>query len=214
MKKKILLAGGGDFAKKVIKLINKIGYYDIVGYTDIKNMGFLFDVPYIGKDSEFENIKKKFPDCSAIVTIAGNIDLIYKKEKIIINLKLLGYDFPRLISPESCIDETVVLEEGCIVFDKAYIDFESIIGPYSIINICTTIGHNTKIGKMVTISPETITGGGSQIGDYSFVGINATIRPYVSIKSKIIIGSGAVVTKDCLKPGTYIGNPARIIKNK
>lgn len=212
MKKKILLAGGGDFAKKVIKLIKKIGSYDIVGYTDIKNMGFLFDVPYLGEDTEFQNIIEKFPDCSAVVTIAGNINLIYKKEKIISDLKLLGYDFPGLISPGSYIDETVVLGEGCIIFDKAYIDFESIIGPYSIINICSTIGHNTKIGKMVTVSPETITGGGSQIGDYSFLGINTTIKPYISISNNVIIGAGAVVTRDCTKQGIYVGNPARLLQ--
>ena len=211
MKKKILLAGGGDFAKKVIKLIYKIGSYDIVGYTDIRNMGFLFDVPYIGEDSEFGNIKKKFPDCSAVVAIAGNINLIYKKEKIISDLKLLRYNFPNLISPGSYIDETVVLGEGCIVFDKAYVDFETIIDSYSIINLNSTICHNTKIGKMVTISPDAITGGGSRVGNYSFLGINSTLKPYTFIGNNIIIGAGAVVTKDCIEQGIYVGNPAKLL---
>ena len=51
----------------------------------------------------------------------------------------------------------------------------------------------------------------TQIGDRVSIGTNATIMP-VTICDDVVIGAGAVVTKDIIEPGTYVGNPARKIK--
>lgn len=211
-KEKIVIIGGGDFAKKVIRLIEKTGKFDIIGYTDNTNKGDLFNVSYLGDDSVLKEVINKNKNCSAAFGIAGNMDLLEKKEKIIKKLKVFGFNFPNLIAPSSIIDETVNKGEGCIVFDNAYIDFEVELGSYSVINLCATISHNTRIGDFVIISPETIIGGGSAIGSNTFIGINSTIRPYTQITHKCVIGAGAVVTKNCETPGVYVGNPARLIK--
>lgn len=50
------------------------------------------------------------------------------------------------------------------------------------------------------------------IEDDVSIGTNATILP-VSICSGTVIGAGAVVTKDIEKPGVYVGNPARRIRD-
>lgn len=49
------------------------------------------------------------------------------------------------------------------------------------------------------------------IGDNVSIGTNATILP-VTICSNVVVGAGAVVTKDIKIPGTYAGNPARLIR--
>ena len=33
------------------------------------------------------------------------------------------------------------------------------------------------------------------------------------ICSNVVIGAGSVVTKDIFKPGVYVGNPAKFLKN-
>jgi acetyltransferase-like isoleucine patch superfamily enzyme len=48
----------------------------------------------------------------------------------------------------------------------------------------------------------------TRIGNKVSIGSNATILP-VTICDQVVIGAGAVVTKDILEPGTYVGNPAR-----
>ena len=48
------------------------------------------------------------------------------------------------------------------------------------------------------------------IGDNVSIGTNATILP-VKIASNTIIGAGAVVTRDILTPGVYVGNPAGVL---
>jgi acetyltransferase-like isoleucine patch superfamily enzyme len=52
---------------------------------------------------------------------------------------------------------------------------------------------------------------GSKIGNHVSIGTNATILP-VSIVDHVVVGAGAVVTKDILSPGIYVGNPARLLR--
>jgi acetyltransferase-like isoleucine patch superfamily enzyme len=49
----------------------------------------------------------------------------------------------------------------------------------------------------------------TKIGDGVSIGTNATILP-VTICDRVVIGAGAVVTKDIVEPGIYVGNPARL----
>jgi acetyltransferase-like isoleucine patch superfamily enzyme len=50
-----------------------------------------------------------------------------------------------------------------------------------------------------------------RIGNRVSIGSNATVLP-VMICDDVVIGAGAVVTRDIPLPGTYVGNPARLIK--
>lgn len=114
------------------------------------------------------------------------------------------------------------------------------IGPFVEIQKCVTIGNNTKIQshafvcELVSIGDHCFVGHGvmfindlfseggpalgdrskwkqTNIGNHVSIGSNATILP-VTICDHVVVGAGAVVTKDIIEPGTYIGNPARKLK--
>jgi acetyltransferase-like isoleucine patch superfamily enzyme len=51
----------------------------------------------------------------------------------------------------------------------------------------------------------------TRIGSHVSIGTNATILP-VTICDHVVIGAGAVVTRDILEPGIYVGNPARLLR--
>jgi acetyltransferase-like isoleucine patch superfamily enzyme len=85
-----------------------------------------------------------------------------------------------------------------------------------------SIGDDVFIGHGVMFINDLFRGGGPASGDRSLwhatdigsrvsIGSNATILP-VRICDGCVIGAGAVVTKDLLIPGTYAGNPARLLK--
>jgi len=117
---------------------------------------------------------------------------------------------------------------------------DSFIGPFTEIQKGVTIGDHSRvqshsfvcelvtIGKRCFIShgvkfindlfQEGGPAGGDKtkwkktyIGDHVSIGTNATILP-VTICSNVVIGAGAVVTKDISESGTYVGNPARLVK--
>jgi len=123
---------------------------------------------------------------------------------------------------------------GCAIGDNCF------VGPFVEIQQNVTIGNRTKIQshtficELVSIGDDCFIGhgvmfindlfqkGGPAQGDKSLwmstnignrvsIGSNATILP-VDICDRVVIGAGAVVTKSITKPGIYVGNPAKLIK--
>jgi acetyltransferase-like isoleucine patch superfamily enzyme len=123
---------------------------------------------------------------------------------------------------------------GCKIGDNCF------IGPFVEIQKNTVIGNDTKIqshsficelvnignkcfiGHGVMFINDLFSNGGPARGDQSkwkhtrignnvSIGSNATILP-VNICDNVVIGAGAVVTKNIIEPGTYIGNPAKKLK--
>lgn len=86
-----------------------------------------------------------------------------------------------------------------------------------------TIGANCFIGHGVMFINDLFSKGSPAMGDTSLwketiigdgvsIGSNATILP-VKVVNNVVIGAGAVVTKDILEPGVYVGNPATKLRN-
>tara|TARA_B110000238_G_C16064206_1_gene411948 strand:- start:249 stop:710 length:462 start_codon:yes stop_codon:yes gene_type:complete len=117
---------------------------------------------------------------------------------------------------------------------------DSFVGPFVEIQKNTTVGKNTKIQshsficELVSIGDECFIGHGvmfindlfsegrpangnkdfwknTKIGNNVSIGSNATILP-VEICDHVVIGAGAVVTKNIVESGVYVGNPAKKIK--
>ncbi|KQT06862.1 MULTISPECIES: acyltransferase [unclassified Bradyrhizobium] len=86
-----------------------------------------------------------------------------------------------------------------------------------------SIGEDCFVGHGVMFVNDTFSTGGpargrrelwraTKIGNRVSIGSNSTIMP-VSIADDVVIGAGSVVTKDLAAPGTYAGNPARLLKS-
>lgn len=136
-------------------------------------------------------------------------------------------------------DNVVVVEPsniyGCTIGDDVF------IGPFVEIQKDVVVGARTKIQshtfvcELVTLGEDCFVGHGvmfindlfvkggpargdkflwkqTSIGKHVSIGSNATILP-VRICDKVVIGAGAVVTRDIVEPGIYVGNPAKKIRN-
>lgn len=106
------------------------------------------------------------------------------------------------------------IQKGVVIGDRCKIQSHSFICEL------VTIGHDCFIGHGVMFVNDTFPNGkpsgnpglwkSTQIGNHVSIGSNATLLP-VSICSHVTIGAGAVVTKDITIPGTYAGNPAKML---
>ena len=209
----IVLIGGGEHATVIVSILKKIDKYNIVGYTDIVKKGSILGINYLGDDGILETLINKYKSCSAVIGI-GIITLSHIDKRIIIQKKLgsLGYHLPVIISPHAVINENVELGEGTVIFDNAVIITGTKVGENAIINTNSTIDHDCRIGNHVHVAPGVTLSGRVVVGHKSFIGAGATLIHNISIGENCIIGAGAVVTEDCLKPGTYIGVPAKLIE--
>ena len=133
----------------------------------------------------------------------------------------------------------VKVVEPCNLYDCKIGD-DCFIGPFSEIQkgavvgarsrvqshalVCelVTIGEDCFIGHGVMFINDPFASGGparrrkelwreTVIGNRVSIGSNATIMP-VRIVDDVVIGAGSVVTKDITTPGTYAGNPARLLR--
>ncbi|RAJ93627.1 acyltransferase [Aliidiomarina maris] len=122
---------------------------------------------------------------------------------------------------------------GCKIGDASF------IGPFTEIQKDVEIGKRTKVQshtficELVSIGDDCFIGHGvvfvndlfkfggpargdksqwlpTQVGDRVSIGSNVTVLP-VKICDDVVIGAGAVVTKDIIESGVYVGNPARKI---
>jgi len=122
------------------------------------------------------------------------------------------------IGAECFIGPFVEIQRG------ATIGARSRVQSHAFICELVTIGEDCFIGHGVAFINDAFGAGGpargrreywkeTHVGNRVAIGSNATILP-VSICDDTVIGAGAVVTKDISVPGTYAGNPARLLTPK
>jgi acetyltransferase-like isoleucine patch superfamily enzyme len=123
---------------------------------------------------------------------------------------------------------------GCVIGDGTF------VGPFVEIQRGAVIGRRCKIQShafvcdLVTIGDDCVishgvmfindlfkTGGpanqnrelwaSTKIGNHVSIGTNSTILA-VTVCDHVVIGAGSVVTKNIVKSGIYVGNPARFLR--
>ena len=206
---KILVIGGGDLARKVIRLIQKINKYKIIGYLDKQNCGSIYNVKHLGSD----DCLKKIKNISVVLAFGANPEHILKRKKVISIIKKNRLKTPNIISTTAKIDEYSSMGNGNLVFDNAVIDHGVDLKEFSIINLNSVICHDCKISENVIVSPGSIILGHAQIGKDVFIGAHATINQRVNVEQGCIIGAGSTVIKKKLSKGLYYGTPAKKILN-
>ncbi len=103
------------------------------------------------------------------------------------------------------------------------------VGPYSVLHrgtmddtiirrgckfgAYTNIGHNCYIGENTVMAAGVILNGGVSVGNNCWFGSGSLVKNHVSICDDVVIGMGAVVIKDIIESGIYVGNPAKYLKS-
>lgn len=110
----------------------------------------------------------------------------------------------------------VEIQKSVIIGDNTKIQSHSFI--CELVNI----GNDCFIGHGVMFVNDLFSNGGpangnkalwkeTHIGNNVSIGSNATILP-INICDNVVIGAGSVVTKNISKPGIYVGNPAKFLR--
>lgn len=204
----IIVIGGGGHAKVIVSILKKMEIFDIVGYTDKKDRGNLLGIPYLGDDSRLHDLKVQYGQCAAVIGV-GYLGKDNLRERLMDNLRGLGFILPAIISPTAVINAEVVIGEGTVVMDGVVVNSGTRIGQCVIVNTRASVDHDCEIGDFAHIAPGVTLSGGVKVGARSLIGVGATVVQYATIGDDCIIGAGAVVAKDCIEPGTYVGVPAK-----
>jgi UDP-perosamine 4-acetyltransferase len=204
----IVVVGGGGHAKVVITVIRKLGKYKLLGYTDLKDQGILFDAPYLGSDSALESLKANSTQLSLALGV-GQVGLGNRRRELWETLRTFAMDFPPLISPDAVVNERVSIADGAVVFDGVVINTGARLGRGVIVNTNSTVEHDVVLEDWVHVAPGATVCGGTRVGAYSMIGAGAVVIEGREIAAGCMIGAGATVIHDLKAPGVYTGCPAR-----
>jgi UDP-N-acetylbacillosamine N-acetyltransferase len=119
-----------------------------------------------------------------------------------------------LIAPTATICSESEVSDGSFVAHHAHIGPLSRIGTSCIINTGAVIDHESTIGDYTHVSVNSTVAGRCRLGSLVFLGAGAVVIDKVSVADSITVGAGSVVVEPLVKPGTYVGAPARPIKAK
>ena len=108
-------------------------------------------------------------------------------------------------------DDSCQLSEGVIVCPGTIITVNVTLLRHVLLNLNCTVGHDTLIGPYSVVSPGANISGHVSIGAGCYIGTGAALREGVTLASDVTVGAGAVVVKDIVEAGTYVGVPARRI---
>jgi acetyltransferase-like isoleucine patch superfamily enzyme len=148
-----------------------------------------------------------------VVRKVGIVEVIFGREVTLVEpVNLYGCT----IGEESFVGPFVEIQRGVVIGKRCRIQSHAFICEL------VTIGDDCFISHGAMFINDVFAVGGpakgrrdlwcsTRIGNQVSIGTNATILP-VSIADRVVVGAGAVVTKDLLEPGIYVGNPARLLR--
>lgn len=209
--KDLYIIGAGGFGRKVAWIVERIN--SIKPTWNLK--GFIDDNETLwgSKEGEYHvfggcEYLSALEDVYAVCAVgSSNV-----RKKIIEKLKDTSVKFATLVDPSVLYSNSVKIGEGAIVCAGTIITVNVNIGDHVIVNLDCTIGHDAVIDDFVTIYPSVNVSGNVLIGECSELGTGTQIIQGKKVISNTIIGAGAIVVKDCIESGTYVGSPAKKIK--
>lgn len=205
--KDLIIIGAGGHGRVIADIAQKLGAYETISFLDDGDAKETMGLPIVGKTADVE----KYINTADIFVAIGNSQV---RGEFIERLLSLGANIPILIHPSAMIGACVEIGVGTVIIAGAVVDPCVEIGKGVIVNQLASIGHDCKIGDYTHISAGVHVGGTAQMGKYTWVGIGASVKNNISICENCMVGAGAVVVDNISVCGTYVGVPAKLLREE
>jgi len=210
--KDIYIIGTAGFASEVTEYILDNGEYRIKGYFDINEKNhkeYRYQAPFLESEKNF-NFNSN--DSVAIAISDNKI-----RNKIYLNLKEKGVNFPNILHKSAFISKLCQIDEGSIICPFVTITSNSNIGKNFQANLYSYVAHDCIIGDNVTFAPSVKCNGNVVIENNVYVGTGTVIKQG-SLDRKLIIGQNSIISASTYVnknvPPNHLayGNPCKFIK--
>lgn len=200
--KKLLIIGAGGHGRVIADIAQKTGAYGEIAFLDDGDQKESMGLPVIGRVADM----KKYVGAADFFVAIGNSKV---REQMIEKLLSLGANVPVLIHPSAIIGACVEIGVGTSVMAGAVVNPCSTLGKGVILNTCSSVDHDCEIGDYCHIAVGVHVAGTVRLGERVWLGAGVTVKNNVNVCADCMIGAGAVVVKDIIEVGTYIGVPAK-----
>ncbi len=198
---KISVIGSGGFAKEVLCLLSDLNLEHLV-------RGF-FEPDITWKANTILGLPVlPYSDLNSTDQLIMGIGDSLVREKVYNELGS-GFMYPTFIHPSVVRSKWINVDIGGVITAGSILTADINIGAFSQLNLQTTIGHDCNIGSFFTSAPSVNISGHCTIEEHVYFGTGAATKQGVSICGNVTVGMGAMVTKDIVESGIYIGLPAK-----
>lgn len=203
---RILLVGGGGFAKEVHEIANLAGH-EVVGY--VADSEGIIDLPYLGGIDSIPVLQPKF-DHIAIGFGAVDRRSLGRRAQTIAQIERLGVTSIPLVSPHATISRGAVVEPGAIVAHGVVVSVDARIGSFAILNTSAIVGHDAIIEERSILAPGAFVGGAAKIGPDSLIGPNSVVLERRRVGTRVIVSVGSLVLRDVAEDMTVLPTRSQI----
>lgn len=198
---KLTIIGASGHGKVIADIAKLNGYDEIEFLDDNEELTHCGNYPVVGNTKIAVDIQNDIFIGIGNIAIRKKLQEQFKEKSLV-----------TLIHPDAVIAADVIIGKGTVVMAGAVINSGTKIGNGAIVNTCSSVDHDCIIGDFVHIAVGAHVCGTVTIGKSTWIGAGTTISNNIHVCENCIIGVGAVVVKDILEIGTYIGVPARNLK--
>lgn len=207
---KLILVGGGGFAKEVLELAIMAGH-EVVGY--VADAPSLFKSIYLGHPGQLNVLEVQF-DAVVLAFGAVNIHGLARRREMIGKISSMGIEAQSLVSPHAVISSGVQLGAGVIVAHGVVLSVDSSIGDYCILNSCAVIGHDARIGMNVIAAPQAFVAGNCVIEDDCLLGPSSVVLEGKAVGRYCVLGTGAVAHRNLKDHSTVMPTSTKVLKKQ
>lgn len=211
--KDLIIIGAGDFGREVSWLVERINQqkptWNLLGFVDDNceiEKKKLDGYPVLGTTEYLKGIDSEVYVVCSIGT--GRI------RKLVIErvLSQKNLHLATLIDPAVIAGRNVQIGEGSIICAGTILTISVQTGECTIINLSCTVGHDTIVEPYCTLNPGCNISGKVTLGACTDVGAGCKVIQGLSVASGSTLGAGAVVVRDIVESGTYVGVPVKRVK--
>jgi len=207
----MVVVGGGGHAKVLLNVLCRLPTVSVLGYVDPEDRGPILGFRWLGDDDELHRMAQKHPGVAVVIGI-GRVEGGSSRTALFEKLVAAGFVLPPIIAPTAVIARDVSIGDGSVFFDGVVVQPGCRIGKLCIVNTQASLDHDCVLGDNVHIAPGAVLSGCVHVGNGSLVGVGACCKQGIRIGASCTMGAGAAVVSDCLEPGTYLGVPARLVR--
>jgi sugar O-acyltransferase (sialic acid O-acetyltransferase NeuD family) len=208
MKQKIVIYGGGTFAKLMLYHFSHDSDYEVVAFCLDKqyiSADYFCDLPVLA----FESIENDYPATDFPMFVAIGYSNMRNRSIMFHKAKDKGYALINFISRKAITRDDLVIGENNVIFSSSDAEPGVTIGNNNIFWTRSILGHGVKVGHHNYFSGGAGLGGNCVIGDYCFMGNAALMINGITIADETFLVAGAVILRDSEPATKYHGNPAR-----
>ncbi|MBO5736807.1 MAG: acetyltransferase [Clostridia bacterium] len=203
--KDLIIMGAGGHGRVIADIAQKSGEYQSIAFLDDGEAKISMGLPVIGRLSDVD----KYIKTADIFVAIGNSKL---REEFTEKLLAMGANIPTLIHPSAVIGFCVEIGAGTAIMAGVVLNPCAKIGKGVIVNTCSSIDHDCIVGDYCHIAVGVRIAGTVHLEERVWLGAGATVKNNVDICADCIIGAGAVVIDHIHVKGTYVGVPAKLLK--